>query len=96
MEEKKSLQETYAPANACFGCGPANPKGLHIRSFVEGEEAVAELCFYAIGLGGLLLVLAVGGGCSLFLCLPLHVCNVLRMVRCINWSFLKPARVFQT
>ena len=61
-----------------------------------GEEAVAELCFYGIGLGGLLLVLAVGGRCSLFLCLPLHVCNVLRMVRCINWSFLKPARVFQT
>lgn len=39
---EKSLQETYAPHNACFGCGPANPKGLHIRSFVRGEEVVAE------------------------------------------------------
>jgi hypothetical protein len=39
---EKSLQETYAPANACFGCGPANPKGLHIRSFVSGDEVVAE------------------------------------------------------
>lgn len=38
----KSLQETYAPANACFGCGPANDKGLRIRSFVEGDEVVAE------------------------------------------------------
>jgi acyl-coenzyme A thioesterase PaaI-like protein len=38
----KSLQETYAPENACFGCGPANPKGLHIRSFVRGDEVVAE------------------------------------------------------
>lgn len=38
----KSLQEQYAPGNACFGCGPANPKGLHIRSFVEGEEVVAD------------------------------------------------------
>ena len=38
----KSLQETYAPQNACFGCGPANPKGLHIRSFVHGDEVVAE------------------------------------------------------
>jgi uncharacterized protein (TIGR00369 family) len=38
----KSLQETYAPNNACFGCGPANDKGLHIRSFPEGEEVVAE------------------------------------------------------
>jgi acyl-coenzyme A thioesterase PaaI-like protein len=38
----KSLQEQYAPANACFGCGPANERGLHIRSFVEGDEVVAE------------------------------------------------------
>jgi acyl-coenzyme A thioesterase PaaI-like protein len=36
----KSLQETYAPGNACFGCGPANPKGLRIRSFAEGDEVV--------------------------------------------------------
>jgi len=42
MEANKSLQETYAPGNACFGCGPANPKGLHIRSFVAGDEVVAE------------------------------------------------------
>ena len=43
MEEllKKSLQETYAPHNECFGCGPANEKGLKIRSFVEGDEVVA-------------------------------------------------------
>jgi acyl-coenzyme A thioesterase PaaI-like protein len=28
-----SLQERYAPNNACFGCGVANPRGLHVRSF---------------------------------------------------------------
>jgi len=38
----KSIQETYAPGLACFGCGPANPKGLHIGSFPEGDEVVAE------------------------------------------------------
>jgi uncharacterized protein (TIGR00369 family) len=32
-----SLQERYAPHSACFGCGPANESGLHIRSFV-GED----------------------------------------------------------
>lgn len=37
-----SLQEKYAPNNACFGCGPANPDGLHIRSFPKGDEVVAE------------------------------------------------------
>lgn len=38
-----SLQERYAPGNACFGCGPANEKGLRIRSFPAGEggETVA-------------------------------------------------------
>jgi len=38
---EKSLQETYAPTMACFGCGPANEKGLHIRSFPQGDEVVA-------------------------------------------------------
>jgi acyl-coenzyme A thioesterase PaaI-like protein len=38
----KSLQETLAPENRCFGCGPANPKGLHLRSFERGDELVAE------------------------------------------------------
>lgn len=36
------LQEHYAPANACFGCGPANPKGLHVRSVPQGERVIAE------------------------------------------------------
>ena len=35
------LQERYAPNNACFGCGPANPKGLHVRSFPRGDEVHA-------------------------------------------------------
>lgn len=38
----KSLQDTLAPKSVCFGCGPANPKGLHIKSFAEGDEVVAE------------------------------------------------------
>ena len=38
----KSIQETYAPQNRCFGCGPSNDQGLRIRSFVEGDELVCE------------------------------------------------------
>jgi acyl-coenzyme A thioesterase PaaI-like protein len=45
----KSLQEKYAPNNACWGCGPANTEGLRIRSFPKnsdesraGGEVVAE------------------------------------------------------
>jgi len=26
----------------CFGCGPANPRGLHIRSFVVDDTVVAD------------------------------------------------------
>lgn len=28
-----SVQEKYAPNSICFGCGPANKKGLRIKSF---------------------------------------------------------------
>lgn len=42
VNTQKSLQETYAPKSTCYGCGSANPKGLHIRSFVENDEVVAE------------------------------------------------------
>ncbi len=38
----KCLQENYAPENRCFGCGPANRKGLGIRSFESGRDVVAE------------------------------------------------------
>lgn len=36
-----SLQEKYSPESICFGCGPRNEKGLHIRSFADGDEVVA-------------------------------------------------------
>jgi acyl-coenzyme A thioesterase PaaI-like protein len=37
----ESLQDRYAPSTVCFGCGPANPKGLHIKSHPgEGGEVV--------------------------------------------------------
>jgi acyl-coenzyme A thioesterase PaaI-like protein len=38
----QSLQDQYAPSNRCFGCGPANEKGLRIKSFAQGDECVAE------------------------------------------------------
>lgn len=39
---EESLQEQYAPRSVCFGCGPANEKGLRIRSFVQGVAVMAE------------------------------------------------------
>ena len=42
MDDRPSLQETHWPEGMCFGCGPTNEKGLRIRSFVEGDDIVAE------------------------------------------------------
>jgi acyl-coenzyme A thioesterase PaaI-like protein len=38
----RSLQEQFAPHSICYGCGPANDRGLHVRSVVEGDVVVAE------------------------------------------------------
>jgi acyl-coenzyme A thioesterase PaaI-like protein len=40
--EDASLQDRFAPAGRCFGCGPANEKGLRIKSRLEGDVLVAE------------------------------------------------------
>jgi acyl-coenzyme A thioesterase PaaI-like protein len=37
----RALQDRYAPDNACFGCGPVNPKGLRLKSYVQGSALVA-------------------------------------------------------
>lgn len=39
-----SMQETAAPDGTCFGCGSANPHGLHIHSHwhEDGVHVVAE------------------------------------------------------
>jgi acyl-coenzyme A thioesterase PaaI-like protein len=42
MTESQPLQEKYAPNSTCWGCGPANRDGLHIRSFAKNDEVVAE------------------------------------------------------
>jgi len=38
----RSLQDLYAPNSICFGCGPANEKGLRIKSFVDGDGVIAH------------------------------------------------------
>ena len=40
--EPSSVQETYAPHNECFGCGPSNTKGLRLRSMLAEEGLVCD------------------------------------------------------
>jgi len=42
MPETQAVQERYAPRSVCFGCGPASPGGLHLRS-MESAERPGEL-----------------------------------------------------
>ena len=41
-EKGPSLQDRYAPNNRCFGCGPANGKGLRIKSYAEDDVLVCD------------------------------------------------------
>jgi acyl-coenzyme A thioesterase PaaI-like protein len=43
-ESGLSLQERFGPHTTCFGCGPANERGLHVRSFADPDtdEVLAE------------------------------------------------------
>jgi acyl-coenzyme A thioesterase PaaI-like protein len=37
------LQEKYAAHSTCFGCGPSNTKGLHVRTFAKDDgTTIAE------------------------------------------------------
>lgn len=42
MSETLAVQDRYAPRLICYGCGPANPDGLRLKSFLEGDHLVAQ------------------------------------------------------
>jgi len=33
-----SLQQRYAPEGRCFGCGPTNPVGMHLASYLDPAD----------------------------------------------------------
>jgi acyl-coenzyme A thioesterase PaaI-like protein len=60
----ESLQDRYAPNGVCFGCGPKNKDGLHLKSFPFGDAVVADwtpkkqhVAFGNFGSGGIISVL---------------------------------------
>jgi len=40
IDLEQALQDQFDPNGICFGCGPANQKGLRIKSHVEGDYVV--------------------------------------------------------
>ena len=41
MADPLSIQESLYPELTCFGCGHANSKGFHLRSYPDGDLTVA-------------------------------------------------------
>jgi acyl-coenzyme A thioesterase PaaI-like protein len=41
VSTNSSIQESLYPELTCFGCGHANPRGFHLRSYRDGDRAVA-------------------------------------------------------
>jgi len=37
-----AIQDLLGPTNHCHGCGTGNPKGLQIKSHIEGDECVCR------------------------------------------------------
>lgn len=49
----KAIQDYYPPEFAhCFGCGPANARGLRLKSYIEGDETIARCVPPAYYTGG--------------------------------------------
>ena len=49
----KAIQDFYPAEFAhCFGCGPANPNGLHLKSYLVGERTEARFTPASMYSGG--------------------------------------------
>lgn len=60
----ENLQDRYAPNSVCFGCGPKNARGLHLKSVPAGGSVIANwtprkdhVAFGNYGSGGIISVL---------------------------------------
>jgi acyl-coenzyme A thioesterase PaaI-like protein len=40
---ERAIQDCYPPEFAhCYGCGPSNPSGLHLKSYLTGDRTTAR------------------------------------------------------
>ena len=50
---EKAIQDFYPMEFAhCYGCGPANPHGHHLKSYLAGEETIARFTPKPVFSGG--------------------------------------------
>lgn len=41
MSTPQAIQDSI-PAHHCYGCGTLNPRGLHIKSYLQGDESICR------------------------------------------------------
>jgi acyl-coenzyme A thioesterase PaaI-like protein len=44
---QQSVQDRFFPGFTCFGCGPANPAGLRLKSYAQGDVVSATFVPWA-------------------------------------------------
>jgi acyl-coenzyme A thioesterase PaaI-like protein len=44
---EQSVQDRFFPTFTCFGCGPANPAGLRLKSYADGDAVAATFVPWA-------------------------------------------------
>lgn len=106
MKFDKPIQDYYNPETAiCYGCGPNNPKGLHIKTHWDGEEGVCRFtpwpehtAFPEVVYGGLIASLidchSIGTAISAFYAAESRLPDTKPEITCVTGrldvSYLKP------
>jgi acyl-coenzyme A thioesterase PaaI-like protein len=47
VTEQQSVQDRFFPSFTCFGCGPANPAGLRLKSYAADDAVTATFVPWA-------------------------------------------------
>lgn len=88
--------EPLPPHDAgCLGCGPANPAGLHLRAYRDGDEVTASVVFDQrhAGVVGLAHGGAVATACDDLFAYVLHVVDVPAVTRRLDVGYRAPVRL---
>jgi len=82
MTVAQSLQRRLAPASRCFGCGPANPRGLHLETLPSpGDHDEVVAIWQALPIHEAFAGVVNGGICGTLLDCAMNWAAVWRLVR---------------
>jgi acyl-coenzyme A thioesterase PaaI-like protein len=97
----KALNEEFLPGNTCFGCGLANPEGMQIRIYRDGDDALTGTFNPRSTMGGFPEIVHGGLQFTALDCMAGWCCLMLRgkhqplmpLTKSASMRFLRPARL---